>query len=401
MIISYIIITHNRCQTLMTNLARLERQTPWGRDQWELFVVDNASTDQTAEAVESWFPTVNLIQRPSNEGMSARNHAIEVARGKYIVFLDDDSYPMGTALKDSVAYLDEHPKTAAVVGRVVLPNGECEAPAMPAVTLGGASMVRREVLKKVGGFATEFFRQAEEYDLSFRIWDAGYAIERFEDVLYGHDKVPASRSSDLTARMDLRNNLILARRYLPRQLGREYRHDWLRRYGALAMHEGHREAMMQAIAEARQMARSETSGGRRILKNKTIESIFELDRQAGLVKKWAAKQGIKRVAIAGMSKNLYATYQAAQRIGLEIAAIVESHPAHSGRSYRGLPIIPVVTIDKLGVQGVILSNVNPAQVDGRMKELSWCFRGPILRLWEPKYLRPASGAGDEPYSKVA
>ncbi|MCC7350017.1 MAG: glycosyltransferase [Phycisphaerales bacterium] len=401
MIISYIIITHNRCQTLMANLARLERQTPWRRDQWELFVVDNASTDQTAQTVASWFPTVNLIRRPTNEGMSARNHAIESARGKYIVFLDDDSYPMGTALKDSVAYLEAHPKTAAVVGRVVLPNGECEAPAMPAVTLGGASVVRREVLKKVGGFAAEFFRQAEEYDLSFRIWEAGYIIERFEDVLFGHDKVPASRSSDLTARMDLRNNLILAERYLPKPLRREYRRDWLRRYGLLALHEGHRQAAMQAIAEARRMARTESDAGRRILKSRTIESIFDLEMQAGMVKQWAVTRGIGRVAIAGMSKNLYATFRAARRAGLEIAAIVDSHPAFAGRSYRGLPICPVITIDKLDVQGVVLSNVNPAQVDGRIKELSWCFRGPVLRLWEPKYLRPAGGAGDEPLSKVA
>lgn len=400
MIISYIIITHNRCQTLLANLARLERQTPWGRDQWELFVVDNASTDQTAEAVASWFPTVNLIRRSSNEGMSARNHAIEAARGKYIVFLDDDSYPMGNALKDSAAYLDQHPKTAAVVGRVVLPNGECEAPAMPAVTLGGASVVRREVLTKVGGFAPEFFRQAEEYDLSFRIWEAGYAIERFEDVLFGHDKVPSSRNSSLMHLMDLRNNLILVERYLPRRLRRVYRHDWLRRYAALALHEGEGQAVKQAIWEARQWAGRELESGRRILGAKALEALFGLDRQAELTSQWAAGQRIRRVAIAGVTKNLYASYQAAQRAGLEIAAIVDSHPAYGNQSYRGLPIIPVVTIDKLGVQGVILSNVNPAQVDGRLKELSWCFRGPVLRLWEPKYLRPA-GAGTEPLSKVA
>lgn len=401
MIISYIIITHNRCQTLLANLARLERQTPWRRDRWELFVVDNASTDQTAEAVASWFPTVNLIARPTNEGMSARNHAIDAARGKYIVFLDDDSYPMGNALSDAVAYMEEHPKAAALVGRVVLPSGDCEAPAMPAVTLGGASVVRAEVLRKVGGFAPEFFRQAEEYDLSFRIWEAGYAIERFEDVLFGHDKVAASRSNALTARMDLRNNLILTERYLPRALRREYRRDWLRRYGLLAFHEGQHDAVRRAIAEARQWAQKEARGGRKVLKNEVIEAIFELDRQAQRVKQWAMENNIRRVAIAGLTKNLYATYQAALRAGLEVAAVVDSHPAYAGRRYRGVPIMPLVMIEKTGAQGTILSNVNPAQVEGRLRELSWCYKGPVLRLWEPRYLRPADVAGDQPMSKVA
>jgi len=96
--------------------------------------------------------------------------------------------------------MTRHPKTAALVARVILPDGTAEAPAMPAVTIGGASIIRREALEKVGGFAPEFFRQAEEYDLSLRLWDAGYRIERFEDIHFGHDKVAGGRCSALTRR---------------------------------------------------------------------------------------------------------------------------------------------------------------------------------------------------------
>src|ERR1700712_2123511 len=74
-----------------------------------------------------------------------------------------------------------------------------------------------------------FFRLAEEYDMSFRIWNAGYRVERFEDIHFGHDKVPGGRCSALTRRMDLRNNMILIERYLPRSMRNAYRHDWLRR----------------------------------------------------------------------------------------------------------------------------------------------------------------------------
>ena len=103
--------------------------------------------------------------------------------------------------------------------------------------LGGASVISKSVLDTVGGFSPEFFRQAEEYDLSFRILSSGFRIERFEDVEFFHEKVPGGRSSALTHRMDLRNNLILVERFLPRELRRAYRRDWIRRYSAFALHE--------------------------------------------------------------------------------------------------------------------------------------------------------------------
>ena len=86
--------------------------------------------------------------------------------------------------------------------------------------LSGAVCIRKSVLDPSAGFRREFFRKAGEYDLSFRIWEAGYSVERFEDVVYRHDKVMTGRSSALAHRMDLRNNLILVERYLPARLRR-------------------------------------------------------------------------------------------------------------------------------------------------------------------------------------
>ena len=80
--------------------------------------------------------------------------------------------------------------------RVELPGGQCEAPALPCVLLGGASVVRKAVLDRTGGFSPEFFRQAEEYDLSFRIMRLGHRIERFEDVVYRHEKAPGGRGRE-------------------------------------------------------------------------------------------------------------------------------------------------------------------------------------------------------------
>ena len=136
--------------------------------------------------------------------------------------------PIGRALPTAIKYLSRHPKVAVVVGRVLLEDGTSDAPALPAVLMGGASIVRKTVLDTIGGFAAEFFRQAADYELSFRIWRAGYLIERFEDLLFSREHLPSGKPTELACRMDLRNNLILCERYLPRPLRQEYRGDWMR-----------------------------------------------------------------------------------------------------------------------------------------------------------------------------
>jgi len=158
--LSYIIVTHNRRESLLKTLAILEKDTRLPRHMWEVFVVDNASTDGTPEALKR-NRLATVIRLAENEGVPARNYAIRPAQGRFLVFLDDDSYPRDDAIPRSLAYMSRHPKTAALVARVILPNGDAEAPAMPAVTIGGASIIRREVLEKVGGFSREFFRQAK------------------------------------------------------------------------------------------------------------------------------------------------------------------------------------------------------------------------------------------------
>ena len=397
--LSYVIVTRNRRDALLATLAKLEQNTGLPRHAWEVFVIDNASEDDTASAVTSLDRDIRVIRLPENEGVPARNHALPRARGKYVCFLDDDSYPMPGAVPAALTYLGRHPKTAAVVARVVLPDGRLEAPALPTVTIGGASVVRKAVLDQVGGFAPEFFRQAEEYDLSFRVWEAGYRVERFEDVLFGHDKVadPAGRSAALTRRMDLRNNLILAERYLPRPLRRAYRHDWLRRYAMLGLHDGHRTAVNAALKEAGVWARREAAVGRKTLSPKTVEQVFGLDEQAKAVAAWAKAHGLKRVAIGDYGKNVYATWLACRRAGLTVAAVLDNAPAFTGSLYRGTPVVPDAEAPT-GVQGVVLSNINPAQIEGRMTDLTARFTVPVLRLWHPRTLAslgtgPAKVAG--------
>jgi hypothetical protein len=260
---------------------------------------------------------------------------------------------------------------------------------MPAVMLSGAVCARRDALLQVGGFRREFFRKAGEYDLSFRLWDAGHRIERFDDIVYRHDKVLSGRDAALAHRMDVRNNLILVSRFLPAPLRRVYWRDWALRYGALARHAGHGAAARRGLWEARGWRLREAVLGRQTLRPQTIQTVFDLDGQSRRIVYWARQQGVKKVVLADLSKNLYATYAASIHAGLKIVAVADNASAFEGLSYRGLSILPDDAALKRAPDGIALSNVNPAQVDRRLEQLRARFDGPILRLWEPRLMSAA------------
>ena len=384
--LSYVIISYNRRERLLQTLSLLPDVTPLPQDTWDVWVVDNASADGSADAVAAQFPHVHLIRNPNNEGMAARNHAFAQVSGQYIITLDDDSYPIGNAVSDALDYLDAHPQTGVLVANVMLPDGRHEAPAMPAVMLGGASVIRKSVIDEVGGFPKEFFRQAEEYDLSMRVWNAGWAIERFEDIVFRHDKHPGGRPGALTARMDLRNNLIIAERYLPRAIRRVYRRDWAQRYGAIARSNSHRRAAQRARAEAVGWALRESFAGRQTISPATVEVVFELERQAMRIEAWAKQHGVQRVVIADYAKNLYATWRGCREAGLTVQAIADDGPAYRGLNYRGTPILPLAEAVNLRPDGIVIANINPAQIDDRAAKVSDHFPGPVERLWTPRFL---------------
>lgn len=388
--LTIIIVTHNRCQALASTLTKVTHLPDFDSTEDEIIVVDNGSTDGTEAMLQKDWPRVVRLGLSSNQGVSARNHGFAVARGRYVMLIDDDSYPLGRSLSASVHYLDEHEDVAAVVGRVTLPDGRCEASALPTVIINCAVVLRKSVIDKLGGFPREFFRQAEEYDLSWRIWQAGYHIQRFEDLEYRHDKVAGNRWPGWIHRMDIRNNMILVERYLPQPWRSIFRDDWTQRYFALARHAGHSGAVKlgwwQGLAWRTRMMLT----GRRTLSTQAVESIFGFAQQRELICAWARQHKIKRVLIADVAKSLYVTFHACQQCGLEVAAISDNHPAYQGMNYRGVPVVSDQQARQENFDGLVLSNVNPAQLPPRLATLqSWCDK-PLLSLWQPVYLHPQS-----------
>ena len=399
--LSYVIVSYNRRETLLRTLARLPAVTPLAPERWDIWVVDNCSTDGSADAVEANFPDVKLIRNSENQGVCARNLATERCTGQYVIPLDDDSYPEDAeTVAALLSHLDENPEVGALVGRVVLPNGKFEAPALPSVFITCATCFRKAAMDRVGGFRPEFFRQAEEYDFSFRLWQSGFRVERREDIIFRHEKNAGSAGRDLAfvQRMDLRNNLIIAQRFLPGKLRQIYWDDWRLRYEALAWYEGNSHVIDQAVRSAMWFSWRELLLGKRTpLKSKELEQIFMFQKQATAVGDWSRRNSVWRVVIGDMGKNIWATYNACHASGLQIRSIADDTPAFAGLDYRGLPVLPVSRALLGGsVDGVVISNINPSQVEARYKAIRRHYSGPVLKLWEsPRFatmVRPGLAA---------
>lgn len=223
---------------LVKNIAQLDRAEELLQD---VVIVNNASTvDYSATkdfiAIHPEIP-FRYIDSPENLGVArGRNFAVQHSEGKYLIMLDDDA-EMGN--KDCLEVLlkeFEQPssarETALISFRVeYFDNRMLQANAFPHKDLeahkdlerfdtyyfaGGAHAIRRDLFLQLGGYPLDFFYGMEEYDLSYRLINAGYAIRYAGRVLMLHKESPLGRNTkkEKLAMLWL-NKSKVAWRYLP------------------------------------------------------------------------------------------------------------------------------------------------------------------------------------------
>lgn len=116
--VSIVIISYNTRGLLHDCLASVEAKT--AGLAYEIFVVDNASKDDSCEMVMREFPSVHLIRNEDNRGFArANNQAIPLVRGVYILLLNSDTLLENNAIKLMRDFMDAHPR-AAVCGPLLL-----------------------------------------------------------------------------------------------------------------------------------------------------------------------------------------------------------------------------------------------------------------------------------------
>jgi len=121
--VSIIVPTHNRAAMLGGALESILKQ---GFTDWETLVVANGCRDRTAEVVGRYRndPRFGFLEvAESIGGAAARNLGLDLARGEYIAFLDDDDEWLPEKLARQVAWLGAHPGSAIVSNDYVLSDG--------------------------------------------------------------------------------------------------------------------------------------------------------------------------------------------------------------------------------------------------------------------------------------
>ena len=255
--------------------------------------------------------------------------------------------------------------------------------------------------------------QAEEYDLSYRLIQAGFTLRRFADMPLIHLKTPGARVGARTTRLDIRNNLYLLAKYVPEPLCHQLAADWLDRYFRMAIRrdrespacadshavpqqpQSHKRAYLAGAAEGLARWTARCDQGRHLLSAAAVETIFKpaliRERLAGAARTHSAR----RLLFADYGKNLFPYFHAAKALGLPVTAVVDDHLAGVGSgNYRGIPLCTWAEARDAGYMAgahpplVVISNLSPVHAERRAAALRRVLPLPVVNL----FARPATSA---------
>ena len=239
--ISVIIVNWNRRELLRACLRSLAGQR--GVD-FETIVVDNGSTDGSAEAAESEFGA-RVIRNLENRGYcAANNQGIAEARGDFIALLNNDAEAEPgwlRALADACSRRDdigmaaskvlvwEDPRRIDKAGHLIFPDGQNRGRGAGALDQGQfdreeevlwpdgcAALYRKRMLDEIGGFDEDFFAYGDDAELGLRARIAGWRCLYAPGAVVRHRR-GATLGRDSVRRLELieRNRLLLAMKLFP------------------------------------------------------------------------------------------------------------------------------------------------------------------------------------------
>ena len=236
--IAIIIITYNRPADMLALAMNIEELRSKKELLEEVIIVNNNSTE-SYDAVKSFIqehPSTpfKFIESKENLGVSrGRNFAIEQSKAPILVLIDDDAeFQDFDVLERINTSVNENPNAGILAMKILyFQNSQFQLNAFPHKSFekrnhlqsfdtyyfaGCGNIIVKEAFDKAGPFPTDFFYGMEEYDLSYRVLDAGYTIKYIADIVLLHKESPEGRQtkSDKLRGMWV-NKTKVAWRYLP------------------------------------------------------------------------------------------------------------------------------------------------------------------------------------------
>lgn len=204
------------------------------RQDCEVFVVDNNSSDDSVAAIKRDFPWVRLIQNQQNLGFArANNQALRLVKSEYVLLLNSDTENIDQGIEKTLAYIESHPTVDAITCKVELADGGLDwachrgfptpwasfcyfaklEKIFPKSRLFGRYhltyqslsepheidtpsgcfyLIRKKMIDKIGLLDEDYFFFGEDVDWSYRIKQAGGKIYYYPEARIIHHKGIAS-----------------------------------------------------------------------------------------------------------------------------------------------------------------------------------------------------------------
>jgi GT2 family glycosyltransferase len=209
--VTIVFLVFNRREELRTSLRRMLGDSDYDAGRVDVVVVDNASEDGSADMVRDEFPGVRLIVREANCGVSGFNDGFALARGDYVLALDDDCYLPPDGLRRAVEAAEEHAADLVSFGVISAQSPEHRFDRHFRMGLlgfwGCAVLFRREVLAELTGYDPQIFVWANEPEFMLRFFDRGFRHLYLPEVVAVHMKEPeGDRASYVRSRNYLMNS---------------------------------------------------------------------------------------------------------------------------------------------------------------------------------------------------
>ena len=244
--VSVIIVNWNTRDMVLRLLESLSDPHGLSQHELELIVVDNNSSDGSAEAIRQEFPEVELVVQPENKGFAGGvNPGVEVASQPLVLLLNSDAQTSRASIEESAQYMADNPKVGILGPRIVNSDrshfASCwrdpslvflalgavgltqlkafrferyrekvfQEPAEVDCVCGAALMVRRDLLDELGGLDEDYFMYFEETDLCVRARQHGMEVHYAPVGEFMHQAGGTSKSVRLRTFLERRRSAIL------------------------------------------------------------------------------------------------------------------------------------------------------------------------------------------------
>ena len=216
--ISFVILNYNREKELLITVGKT-MELMAGKSDYEIIVVDNASSDNSIISLSSAYPEVRILARSKNIGIAGWNDGFELAKGEYLVVLDDDSNIV-SGLDEAIAVLDDDPKIGILALNVTggaFPTDYLVHMEDNIDFIGCGAIIRKTLFEKIGGFAEWLFIYTHEWEYAIRCLDAGFSIRYFAHCYVDHRTSVINRSSRRLKVFSIRNEMAIVYKFFDKK----------------------------------------------------------------------------------------------------------------------------------------------------------------------------------------